>query len=136
MGRGHCGLVYHNKGDLDRALKYCMDSQQILDSLGLQNTANYAGLMKSIGDVYSRKGDLDRALKYFMDSQQIVDRLGLQNTANYAGLLFDMGFLYEKQGDKGMAGRYYRNSYDSYVKAGYIGPWKDKALKNAQRLGH
>jgi tetratricopeptide (TPR) repeat protein len=92
--------------------------------------------MMNIGIVYSSKGDLDRALRYYMDSQQKRDRLGLQNTAYYAGLLFSIGLLYEKQGDKEMAGRYYKNSYDTYVRASYIGPQKDTVLKNAQRLGY
>jgi tetratricopeptide (TPR) repeat protein len=93
-------------------------------------------IMTSIGLVYQSKGDPDRALKYFTDSQQIRDRLGLQNTSGYALLLSSMGLLYEEQGDKGMAGKHYRNSYDTYVRAKYMGPKKDKALKNAQRLGY
>ena len=130
------GTVYWSKGDLDRALKYYMDSQEIRDRLRLQNTAYYATLMMNIGLVYRSKGDIDRSLRYYTDSQQIRDKLGLQNTSDYAQLLSNMGFLYEKQGDKGMAGRYYRKSYDTYVIAKYIGPNKDKALRNAQRLGY
>jgi tetratricopeptide (TPR) repeat protein/TolB-like protein len=130
------GVDYFSKGDNDRALNYCTDSQQILDRLGLQNTADYTGLMMNIGNAYKSKGDLDRAQKYYMDSQKTMDRLRLQDTADYAGLLFNMGLLYEKQGDSGMAGRYYRSSFDSFVSARYIGPMKDNALRNAQRLGY
>ncbi len=130
------GIVYWSKGDHDRALKYYLDSQQTRDSLNVQNTDGYASLMMNIGIVYGSKGDLDRALKYYLDSQQMRDKLGLQNTVGYASLLFNMGRLYEKQGDRRMAGRYYKNSYDSYVRAGYIGPLKDNALGNAQRLGY
>jgi TolB-like protein/tetratricopeptide (TPR) repeat protein len=130
------GIVYYSNGDLDRALKYRMDSQQIQDRLGLQNTVGYANLMMNIGIVYWSKGDLDRALRYYTDSQQIQDRLGLQNTTGYANILLNMGLLHEKQGDKGMAGRNYRNAYDTYVRARYIGPNKDNALRNAQRLGY
>jgi tetratricopeptide (TPR) repeat protein len=130
------GNVYNRKGDLDRALKYYTESQQIRDRLGLQNTTYYASVLMDIGYVYGSKSDLDRALRYYMDSRQIWERLGLQNTADYADLLYNMGIMYEKQGERGMAGRYYRNAYDTYLRAGYIGSWKDKALKNAQRLGY
>jgi TolB-like protein len=130
------GAVYGIKGDLDRALKYYLDSQQIWDRLGLQNTKDYAGLMLNIGNVFASKDDMDRALRHFTDSQQIWDRLGLQNTKDYASILFNMGLVYEKQGNRGMAGKYYRKSYDTFVRVGYIGPSKDKALKNAQRLGY
>ena len=93
-------------------------------------------LMNNIGIVYDSKGDLDRVLRYYMDSQEIRDRLGLQNTDGYARLLFNMAILYEKQGKREMAGRYYRKSYDIYVRAGYIGPDRDHALRKAQRLGY
>ena len=133
---GNIGIVYKGKGDLNRSLKYFTDSRVIWDSLGLQNTADYATLMKNIGDIYGSKGDLDNALKHFINSQEIKNRLGLQNTLGYAALLSNMGILYEKQGYKAMAGRYYRNAYDTYIRAGYVGPNKDKALSNARRLGY
>ena len=130
------GLVYSQKGDLDRALRYYTDSQEIKDRLGLQNTAGYANLMNDIGVIYRQKGDLDRALRYYTDSQEIRDSLGLQNTVEYADHLFNIGIVYEKRGEIGMAGRYYRTSYDTYIRAGYIGSARDKSLKNAQRLGY
>ena len=136
MCMNNIGNVYGKKGDLDHALKSYTDSQQIRDRLGLQNTSGYAMLMMNIGRVYMQKGNLDHALRYLTDSKQIYDRLRFQNTAEYAGLLSNLGFLYEKQGNQGMAGRYYRRSYDSYVRAGYIGPNRDNALKKAVRLGY
>ena len=36
------GIVYHSKGQFDRALEYDLNSQSIYDRLGLQNTAGYA----------------------------------------------------------------------------------------------
>ena len=29
-----------------------------------------------------------------------------------------------------------KNAYDTFVRTGYIGPWKDETLKNARRLGY
>jgi len=106
----YIGIVYHSKGDLDRALRYYTDSQQIWDRLGLQNTANYASAMMNISGVYWSKGDLDRALRYDMDSQQIHDRLGLQNTAGYANLMMNIGNIHHPKGDLDSALRYYTDS--------------------------
>lgn len=133
---GNIGNVYNAKGDMDRALKYYLDAQEIMDRLGLRNTTHYASLMMNIGVVYNSKGDLDSALKYYTDFKEIHERLGLQNTAGYARLLFNMGLIYVKQRNKAMAGRYFRNAYDTFISAGYVGPEKDKALSNAQRLGY
>ena len=130
------GIVYWNKGQLDRALEYYTASQSIWDRLGLQNTDGYAALMMNIGTVYDTTGQLDRALEYFTAAQSIRDRLGLQNTADYAGLLYNMAVLYEKQGQRDMAGRYYRMAYDTYVRSDYSGEFRGKALKNARRLGY
>ena len=104
------GSVYSSKGDLDRALKYHMDSQHIQDRLGLQNTAGYADLMGNIGLVYLYKGDLERALRYHMDSQQIQDSLGLQNTADYAVLMNNIGTVYYSKGDLDRALKYRMDS--------------------------
>jgi tetratricopeptide (TPR) repeat protein/TolB-like protein len=104
------GIVYSSKGDLDRALRYYMDFQQIQDRLGLQNTEAYAKFMNNTGIVYWSKGDLDHALRYFMDSQQIRDRLGLQNTIGYANLMMNIGIVYSSKGDLDRALRYYMDS--------------------------
>jgi TolB-like protein/tetratricopeptide (TPR) repeat protein len=130
------GAVYRSKGQLDRALEYYLNSQSVNDRLGLQNTADYAMLMMNIGNVYNDKGQLDRTLEYYLKDKSIEDRLGLQNTANYAMLMNNMALLYEKQGQRDMAGRYYRMAYDTFVRAGYSGEWRDKALNNAKRLGY
>jgi len=130
------GVVYSSKRDLDRALKYLMADQVIEDQLGLQDTAGYAGLMMNIGIIFGQKNDLDRALKYFLKTQRIWDRQGLQNTVGYAQLLSNMGLLYKLQGQRDMAGQYYRRAYDTYVRSGYEGELKSKALENAQLLGH
>jgi tetratricopeptide (TPR) repeat protein len=92
--------------------------------------------MMNIGNIHDSKGDSDGTLRYYLDSQKIFDRLRLQNTAAYARLLFNIGRLYEKQRNTEMAARYYRDAYDSFVRAGYVGPEKDVSFSNAQRLGY
>ena len=130
------GNTYYSKGDLDRALEYYMKNKSIWDNLGLQNIAGYAALMNNIGNVYGDKGQVDRALEYYVNSQSMRDRLGLQNTTGYAGLMMNMASSYEKQGQRETAGKYFRMAYDAYVKSGYDGEWKERALTNAKRLGY
>jgi len=103
------GLVYWNKGQLDRALEYYLNSQSIMDRLGLQNTTNYASLMMNIGLVYRNKGQLDRALEYYLNSQSIMDSLGLQNTAGYAMLMMNIGSAYWSKGQPDRVLEYYLN---------------------------
>jgi TolB-like protein len=101
------GGVYQDKGQLDRALEYYLNSQTIMDRLGLQNTADYAKLMGNIGSVYWNKGQLDRALEYDLNPQFIMDRLGLQNTAVYANLMGNIGLVYWNKGQLDRALEYY-----------------------------
>jgi tetratricopeptide (TPR) repeat protein/TolB-like protein len=130
------GNVYYNKGQIDRALEYFLNSQSIDDRLGLQNTASYANLMINIGTVYVNKGQIDRALEYDLNSQSIMDRLGLQNNVDYANLIYRMAALYETKGQRDTAGRYFRMAYDTYVRSGYSGERRAKALDNAIRMGY
>ena len=104
------GTVYYSKGDLDRALRYYMDSQKIRDSLGLQNTSGYANLMTKIGVVYDSKAESDRALRYYIDSQSIQERIGLQITSGYAQLMMNIGLVYWSKRDIDRALRYYMDS--------------------------
>ncbi len=110
------GVVYANKGQLDRALEYYLNSQSIRDKLGLQNTAGYASLMMNIGNVYTDKGQLDRALEYYLKDKIINDSLGLKNTAGYANLMMNIGNVYAYKGQFDRALEYYLNFqfiYDS-----------------------
>ena len=130
------GIVYDAKGQPERALEYYLNSKSVRDRLGLQNTAGYAALMNNMGIVHNSQGHLDRALESYRQSKSIRERLGLQNTVDYAGLLYNLAALYEKQGKSDMAGRHFRMAYDTFLKTGYSGPWRDEALKNAAKLGY
>jgi tetratricopeptide (TPR) repeat protein len=70
------GVVYYSKGNLDRALRYYTDCQQIRDRLGLQNTAYYADLLSNIGLLYEKKGDKEMAGRYYRNSYDIYVRTG------------------------------------------------------------
>ena len=104
------GLVYCNRGELDKALRYYENSQAINDRLGLQNTAYYSLLMTNIGVVYQYKGEFDSALKYFQHSQAIHANLGLHNTEGYADLMVSIANVYFNKGELDKALRYYEDS--------------------------
>ncbi|MEI7637537.1 MAG: tetratricopeptide repeat protein [Syntrophus sp. (in: bacteria)] len=112
------GVVYHSKGQLDRALEYYLNSQTIIDSLRLQNTTNYAALMMNIGIVYDDKGQPDRALEYYLKDKSIADRLGLQNTSGYAVLMNNIGVIYRDKGQLDRALEYYLSSQSIYDRLG------------------
>ncbi len=120
----------------NEAIQYLHRADMILKARKDTDSETYADLMNNIGAVYYSKGDLDGALRYYKDSQRVQDRLGLQGTAGYASLLNNIGLLYLKKGNISMAGKYFRESYNAFVRAGYTGPERDKALENAKLLGY
>ncbi|TAL33184.1 MAG: tetratricopeptide repeat protein [Spirochaetes bacterium] len=130
------GLVYAGKKQPDTAMEYYIRAREIRDALALQKTDSYAVLLSAIGSVYFHKGAYDQARENYVRAQEIRDALGLADTTDYAGLLFNIGLTGEKQGNKELAGQYFRKAYDTYVKTGYTGANRDRALKNAERLGH
>jgi len=130
------GNVYLNKGRLDDALEYYLNAKSIYNNLNLQSTDHYANLMTNMGILYQNKGRLNDALEYYLNAKSIYDRLHLQSTVAYAIIINNLASLYEQQGQRDKAGKHYRMAYDGYVKANYSGPWKDNALKNAERLGY
>jgi tetratricopeptide (TPR) repeat protein/TolB-like protein len=112
------GIIYTNKGQLDRGLEYYLNSQSIMDSLGQKKTAGYAGLTMNIGVAYYQKGQLDRALEYYLNAQSIHDRLGLQKSAGYAGLTMNIGVAYYQKGQLDRALEYYLKAQSIYDRLG------------------
>lgn len=130
------GIVYSGKGQHSRELEYFLKAQSTYDGLGLQNTAGYGNLMNNIGAVCMDLGQDERALEYYLKSQFTYDGLGMQKTVAYGNLIKNIAFYYEKQGSRDRAGKFYRMAYDIYMKAGYSGQSKDRALNSAKRLGY
>lgn len=130
------GIIYREKKQFEQALKHLMKARKIDEKLGLQNNEDYGVLMHNIGRVYMDQGKPDPAFNYYADAKKVYDRLGIQGTVKYADLLNDLALYYEKKGDEKSAGEHFRKSYTIYDTAGYVGESKDKALKNAERLGY
>lgn len=130
------GVIHRRKNQTDEALKYYQDSRSLRERLGLQQTVTFALLLTNMAVAYDKRGDADLALKNYREAQSIRDALKLQNTADYGNLAYSMAVLLEKKGDRDAAGGYFRIAYDTYGRAGYSGPFKEKALTNAVRLGY
>ena len=72
---GNIGIIYHNEGDYDQALKYYQEVLIIEKRLGYrQGEANALG---NIGLIYIDNGNLDQALKFLKKALVILDRYNL-----------------------------------------------------------
>jgi tetratricopeptide (TPR) repeat protein len=130
------GLVYKDKEDYAAASEHIMKAKEILDALGLRDTDRYAGLMTSLGIMCWKRSELESSLAFFMKADEIRNRMGLQKTVLHADNLYWIGLILEKQGKGDSAGKYYRKAYAVYDAAGFSGEIKDKADRNARRLGY
>ncbi|PKL38388.1 MAG: hypothetical protein CVV44_10905 [Spirochaetae bacterium HGW-Spirochaetae-1] len=88
------GMMYHSRGETDRALDSYSRSMKILYGLGLEKSGHYAVIMANMANVYLDKKQPHKALEYFTRSGNILDSLGRQNTGAYAILLMSMGNIY------------------------------------------
>ncbi|MFA6472214.1 MAG: tetratricopeptide repeat protein [Candidatus Latescibacterota bacterium] len=95
---GNIGIMYYEKGDMDRALKNLLDALAVCRENGLKDLE--AGNLRHIGQVHKRRNDsemgLDYAMKYFMDAleldRQLMNRAGLAQDLVQAGsILLDSG---------------------------------------------
>ncbi len=125
------GLIYWNKGELDKALDLYLQGVEISRKLGLERTDMHANLTMNIGLIYWSQKDDQKALKYYIESQVLRDSLGLNNTTNYGHLMYNIALVYRKRSDTIMAKRFFQRAYQTYIKAGYEGPFKDHAKKYA-----
>ena len=92
---GNIGLIYSNRGDLDKALKYHQDSLKIDKKIGdRQGEANQLG---NIGLIYSDKGDLDKALKYHRAALKIDKEIGYR--LGEGSHLGNIALIYRAKGD-------------------------------------
>ncbi len=93
------GVVYDEKGDLEKTIDYYGRSQKTYEKLNQTQTAGYAVLMNNLGIAHRKKGDLKKAIGFYISSKKIRDKLGLQKTAGYAELMNNAGVAFQESGD-------------------------------------
>lgn len=95
---GNMGIMYYEKGDMDRALKNLLDALAVCRENGFKDLE--AGNLRHIGQVHKHRNNsemgLDFAMKYFMDAleldRQSMNREGLAQDLVQTGLiLLDSG---------------------------------------------
>ena len=92
---GNLGLVYLQRGDLDRAAEMLEKSLTIHEELG--DRAGVARNTGNLGLVYRHRGDLDRAAQMHEKSLGIEEELG--NRAGMASDYGNLGLVYRERGD-------------------------------------
>jgi tetratricopeptide (TPR) repeat protein len=102
------GLIYYDKGDLERAQKYYQDALDINRKIGYKE--GEAGQLGNIGLIYYDKGDLERAQKYYQDALDIDRRIGYKQ--GEAIQLGNIGLIYYVKGDLEGAQKYYQDALD------------------------
>ncbi len=100
------GFIAQNKGDLNKALQYHLQSlkirQAIGDKLGIATTYNNLGL------IYYTQGNISKAVDHWNKSLQMEKENG--NKKGIAQMLNNIGSLYSNQGDIPKALEYWDNS--------------------------
>jgi tetratricopeptide (TPR) repeat protein len=86
------GIVYHDKGELDKALKFYERSLEIREKLG-----DIRGLVKiynNIGLVYKDKGEVDKALKWYEKGKKICEQENYSYSHDVASIYGNTGSIY------------------------------------------
>jgi tetratricopeptide (TPR) repeat protein len=109
------GLIYYNKGEVYKALKYyykCLEIQhkEIKDKGAIANTETH------IGSVYLGLGDISKALEFFNRSLKVQQEIG--EKAGIANSLSHLAIIYRNQGDISKATEYYHESLKIYEELG------------------
>jgi tetratricopeptide (TPR) repeat protein len=109
------GLIYSDKGDMEKALKYQKGALKIHKEIGYKQ--GEAADLGNIGLIYYNKCDLDQALKYHNDALKIYKKIGYkQGEANQLG---NIGLIYYNKGDLDQALKYHNDALKIHKEIGY-----------------
>jgi tetratricopeptide (TPR) repeat protein len=92
---GNLGLIYHTKGELERAEEMQKKSLEINERLG--NQGGMASSYGNLGLIYRIKGELEQAEEMQKKSLEIDERLG--NQGGMAVSYVNLGVIYETKGE-------------------------------------
>lgn len=104
------GVIYKNRGDLDKALEYYLMALRIQQENSFVDALPYT--YSNIGTIYSLKGDFNKALEYFHQANDQFVSIG--HKLRIIGSLNNIGNVYEAQGSYDQALEYYMKSLTYY----------------------
>lgn len=102
------GIVYFNKGALEKSLSYYLKSLKIREEL--KDEKLIAGSYNNIGRIYEHLGNYPLALDYYQKALDINRRAGNESWENIN--LNNMGNVYGRQAKYEEAKKYFLLSYD------------------------
>ncbi len=88
---GNLALIYNNRGDFDKAIKYQFDALEIQERLGKKLNMIYSS--NNLGLIYSGQEMYEEALSYFLQSYELQKELGLKDNLAYS--LNNIGVIYQ-----------------------------------------
>ena len=92
---GNLGLIYDERGELDKAEEILLKTLEIDEKLELQE--GMANSYSNLGIIYSKRGDLDKAEEMCKKSLEIAERLGLWEVM--ARGYGNLGIVYQTRGE-------------------------------------
>lgn len=87
---GNIGIIFSDKGEMDKALKYLKDALKIRKEIG--DRQGEAFTLDGIGIIFSVKGEMDKALNYHQDALKIHKEIGDRQGEAFA--LKNIGLIY------------------------------------------
>ncbi|MCL5037559.1 MAG: tetratricopeptide repeat protein [Chloroflexi bacterium] len=89
---GNISLIYQDRGELDKALRYHEDALKIHREIGYRQ--GEASDLINIGLIYQARGELDKALRYHEDALKIHREIGYRQ--GEANALSNFGLIYNE----------------------------------------
>ncbi len=119
------GIIYGDKGDLNKAISYYIESlkthQENQNKIGISEAYN------NLGIIYDNLGDTPNALMYFLNALQIQEELNLKS--EIALTLNNIGFIFSNQNEPVRALEYYNRSLKLRKEVNDI-DWIPQSLNN------
>jgi len=102
------GLLYHDKGEWDRAIEYYQLSLERKEKVGDDRAV--AATFTNLGNVYQDKKEWDRAIEYYVRSLEIMERVG--GVFLVARIFHNLGSVYQAKGEWDRAMEYCERSLE------------------------
>jgi tetratricopeptide (TPR) repeat protein len=108
------GLLYHNRGEWERAIEYYEHSLAITQKVGDEHTV--VRTFNNLGGVYRARREWERAIEYYERSLEMREKVGDEH--GMATIFNNLGALYQDKGEWERAIEYYERSLAILEKMG------------------